>query len=168
MTETDVLRIQKAMIGIGDAATTTTSDDRTDSERLLFTDEPRSCSRRPHFFVIEGSSAKVVPSSSEETGWVKYFWSSQHSPPSQQKTALWYFTASEDEIGHPENVVSSVSHWPVLWGGHQETKRSWRGVFSLHCPRTQLFSAGIDLRISEIPRWRPHITISRRSLNTDE
>jgi hypothetical protein len=44
----------------------------------------------------------------------------------------------------------------------------WRGVFSPQPRRKVLFSKKIDVRLGDLPRWKPYITIDRRTLEKEE
>ena len=46
----------------------------------------------------------------------------------------------------------------------EEIEAAWRGVFSpLYHPKV-LFSQQIEVRTADLPRWKPRITIDRRTL----
>lgn len=78
------------------------------------------------------------------------------------------FEATEDDLGHPGDVVASMTLWPPLWQHAEPEPRVWRGVFSPTYPREVLFSQEIEMRTAELPRWRPHITIDLGRLETPD
>jgi hypothetical protein len=45
---------------------------------------------------------------------------------------------------------------------------TWRGVFAPTHSREVLFSQQIEIRTADLPRWKPHITIDRRTLERDD
>ena len=46
--------------------------------------------------------------------------------------------------------------------------RPWRGVFRTDIPKEPIFSHELDVRTSELPSWKPHVTINRRRIEDDE
>lgn len=42
--------------------------------------------------------------------------------------------------------------------------RVWRGVFVVDAPRKVLFTKRVHVKIADLPRWKPHIVIDRRTL----
>jgi len=72
--------------------------------------------------------------------------------------------ATEEQLGHPEDVVTSMTLWPPLWQHAEPERRVWRGVFCPPYRREVLFSQQVEIRTAELPRWKPHITIDSRRL----
>jgi hypothetical protein len=62
-------------------------------------------------------------------------------------------------------VVTSLLDWPDLKHYDTSELRPWRGVFSPpHKPKI-LFSELIEIEVTSLPRWKPQITIDRRTLD---
>lgn len=49
----------------------------------------------------------------------------------------------------------------------EDESHPWRGIFVLRPPQKVLFTQAVEFRTAELPRWTPHIVISRRS-SSDE
>jgi hypothetical protein len=81
---------------------------------------------------------------------------------------LLFFEATEDQLGLPGDAVASLSTWPTMWYHPEPESRLWRGIFSPPYHRRILFSQEVEIRMTDLPRWRPHITIDRRTLEREE
>lgn len=44
----------------------------------------------------------------------------------------------------------------------------WRGVFAVQYERREIFTQRVELRVSELPRWRPQVIIPRRTLEAPD
>jgi hypothetical protein len=44
----------------------------------------------------------------------------------------------------------------------EDDTHPWRGLFVLRQPQKVLFTQALEFRTAELPRWNPHIVISRR------
>jgi len=76
---------------------------------------------------------------------------------------LVYHETREQRLeGNPE-IKAKLSQ-PSLWQHPEPDSSVWRGVFSpLYHPKV-LFSEQIEVRTADLPRWKPRITIDRRTL----
>jgi hypothetical protein len=74
------------------------------------------------------------------------------------------FSADEEELGQPGDLVASESPWPVLWEREEPQPATWRGVFAPRYQPTPLFSKKLSVRTAELPAWKPRVTIGRRLL----
>jgi len=84
----------------------------------------------------------------------------------EQETPLlmlvYYGTHEGGLEGNPE-IKAKLSQ-PGLWQHSEPDASVWRGVFSpLYHPKV-LFSEQIEVRTADLPRWKPRITIDRRTL----
>lgn len=99
----------------------------------------------------------------------RYYWLTGRSPAGYGSTQSHYVISiqcNEEQIGSPDDaIVTSLQDLPEL--GHYDTSelRPWRGVFSPpHKPKI-LFSEPIEIKVASLPRWKPQITIDRRTLD---
>jgi hypothetical protein len=94
----------------------------------------------------------------------KYFWHVGNRPTMicSAQGFVFIYESSEECLGFPGEATASMSPWPELWRQTEPEPQLWRGVFSLTYDRRILFSKTIRVRTSELPRWKPQITISRR------
>ena len=76
--------------------------------------------------------------------------------------ALWQRWTTEPT--RPRVGVTSTTPWPALWQRPEPDARAWRGVFSPTCRREVLFSQTVKRRTATLPKWKPRITIDRRTL----
>ena len=44
----------------------------------------------------------------------------------------------------------------------EPVESTWRGVFSVQHKRTLIFTQVLELRIRDLPRWKPQVFVSRR------
>jgi hypothetical protein len=95
---------------------------------------------------------------------VKWYWwrpsKAAHLPVMRH---LLRFIASEEQIGLPGDTVASTTLWSELWQRPEPDPKVWRGIFSPPYRRKALFSQSVELRTADLPKWRPHITIDRRT-----
>lgn len=113
----------------------------------------------------------VRPSTGSKDIGVKYYWCvprlwafTQHGATSY----LFFLEAAEDQLGFHEDTVVSTAPWPVLWQHSEPEPSMWRGIFSPTYNRKILFSQKVEFQTSELPRWKPHITIDRRTLEIED
>lgn len=57
---------------------------------------------------------------------------------------------------------------PLLKENDEEDMISHRGVFHIPHPEKVLFSEQIEIKIAELPRLQPHITIDRRMIEDED
>lgn len=75
---------------------------------------------------------------------------------------VYYGTREEGLEDNPE-IKAKLSQ-PSLWQHPEPDSSVWRGVFSpLYHPKV-LFSQQIEVRTAYLPRWKPRITLDRRTL----
>jgi len=126
-------------------------------------DQVRNQIRSRFYRTLTGSTA-----STELTGELSDSPSLSMLPPrnGEQETPLlvlvYYGTREEGLEGNPE-IKAKLSQ-PGLWQHPEPDSSVWRGVFSpLYHPKV-LFSRQIEVRTADLPRWKPRITIDRRTL----
>lgn len=72
--------------------------------------------------------------------------------------------ATRGEPGEGNLEIKAKLSQPGLWQHPEPDSSVWRGVFSpLYHPKV-LFSQQIEIRTADLPRWKPHITLDRRTL----
>lgn len=134
--------------------------------------EPPGKQSFANYVIVLLSSTKIDPEDIVLPEWAKYYW--WHSPVEQPPASIWYaecplrFEATQEQLGHPGDAVTSMSAWPDLWQHAEPEPTVWRGVFSPTYRRKVLFSKPVKFRTSELPRWRPHIVISRHTLEAED
>jgi hypothetical protein len=67
-----------------------------------------------------------------------------------------------------EELETSMSQWPALSEDDEVDATASRGVFAPMYRRNTLFSQTVDAKTSELPRWKPHVNISRRVLESND
>lgn len=72
----------------------------------------------------------------------------------------------EEDIGTPDDVVSSIPPWPKLWHLEQVQPTDWRGAFFPTYHQKVLFSKIVTLETAKLPRWKPNIIIQQRTLES--
>ena len=97
---------------------------------------------------------------------VKWGW--RRSQATQSYQIAHVLIVSEEQIGLPGDSVASTTPWPALWQRPEPDARAWRGVFSPTCRREVLFSQTVKRRTATLPKWKPRITIDRRTLVRSE
>lgn len=80
-----------------------------------------------------------------------------------QLPAMRYFFRFIEHIGLPGDTAASVISRSELRQRPEPDTRVWRGVFSPPYRRKELFSQSVKLRTADLPKWKPHITIDRRT-----
>ena len=94
---------------------------------------------------------------------VKWYWRPSKAAHLPVMRHLLRFIASEEQIGLPGDTVASTTLWSELWQRPEPDPKVWRGIFSPPYRRKALFSQSVELRTADLPKWRPHITIDRRT-----
>lgn len=84
--------------------------------------------------------------------------------PSRAGTYIIFLETAEEHLGHPGDVVASMSPWPPLWQHTEPDPRIWRGVFSPTYNREVLFTQNVEISTVDLPRWKPHVMIDLRRL----
>jgi hypothetical protein len=51
---------------------------------------------------------------------------------------------------------------------YESEEAPWRGVFTMSYPRKTIFSKEVKIHTSALPRWKPRITIDRRTLESED
>ena len=74
------------------------------------------------------------------------------------------FLADCDPTGSVESHVA----YPIDQEYPEPEPTTWRGVFAPTHSREVLFSQQVEIRTADLPRWKPHITIGRRTLERDD
>lgn len=92
---------------------------------------------------------------------VKWYWRLSKATYHPVVRHLLHFIAPEEKLGLPGDTGASTTSEP--WQGPEPDAKVWRGVFSppYHCE--VLFSKTVELRTADLPKWKPHITIDRRT-----
>lgn len=98
---------------------------------------------------------------------VKYLWKRLLNPLSIVKNKL-FFQASEDQLEFPEDTAASMSAWPDFCKKSEPDRRIWRGIFSPQYSRKVIFTQQVNAQIEKLPRWKPYITIDRRTIDRNE
>jgi hypothetical protein len=83
-------------------------------------------------------------------------------------TPIAVVTAELPQIGYPEDAITALPSWLFPWQQPEAEADSWRGVFAVEHEHRELFSGVVELDLRALPRWEPHITITRRMLETDD
>ena len=74
---------------------------------------------------------------------------------------LFRFIVPEEQLDLPGDTGSSTR--TSLWQRPESDTKIWRGIFSPPHRREVLFSKTVELRTADLPKWKPHITIDRRT-----
>ncbi len=69
---------------------------------------------------------------------------------------------------NPTGSIESHVAYPVDQEYPEPEPTTWRGVFAPTHSREVLFSQQVEIRTADLPRWKPHITIGRRTLERDD
>ena len=97
----------------------------------------------------------------------KYYWQrlKTHSliRPYMVGQTTFVFGVHENYLGHPGENVGTMSPMPDLWR-HDMPESSVRGFYAPKYKRRVLFSNQVELKISELPRWKPKVIIGKRTL----
>lgn len=113
----------------------------------------------------------------ERPNWEKRYWCPSFRGPRESRGAMAparansyviLLEATEEQLGHPGEVVASMSPWPSLWQHDEPDPRIWRGVFSPSYARQILFLQDVDIQVSGLPRWKPHVAIDLRRLERED
>ena len=81
---------------------------------------------------------------------------------------LFRFVASEEQLGLSGCTAASTTLWSEPKQCPEPDTKAWRGVFSPPYHRKTLFSQSVEFRTADLPKWKPHITIDRRTLARTE
>ena len=71
------------------------------------------------------------------------------------------------ELENPSEIVAKIV-WPDVQEQSEPDATAWRGVFAPSYNWKVLFSKPIELRAGKLPRWKPQVTIDRRTLERAE
>ncbi len=74
----------------------------------------------------------------------------------------------EEDIGYPDDVVSSIPPCPRLWHLEETQPANWRGAFYPTYPRKVLFSKTVTLETAKLPRWKPNTAIHLRTFESKD
>lgn len=83
-------------------------------------------------------------------------------------TPISVVTAELPQIGYPEDAITALASWVFPQRPLEAEADSCRGVFTVEHEHRELFSEFVELDLGALPRWEPHITITRRMLETDD
>jgi hypothetical protein len=151
--------------------TTTTTAISEEDEASVSTLHTAASERWPCLVFFRGASPEDISTKERNTIWGKYYWPvlRAHWPSlSRWKNYILSFEVSGEQLGYPEHVVTRASRWPDLWHQDEVDPTVWRGVFPLTHKKKVLFTKQIKLRSTEIPRWKPTITLDRRRLEGED
>lgn len=81
-------------------------------------------------------------------------------------TASYEF--DDEQIELVEKLLTSVSPWSTLANKPIKTIKTFRGVFSPNYDRVVLSRKELSVDSAEIPRWKPHMFINRRRLESED
>jgi hypothetical protein len=118
--------------------------------------------RRSRIFRVPASS---TAGTELVTGELPEYQSPSMVPPrngEQTLSLLMLWIRQSEPEGAPE--IRAVLSTPTLVPHPEPDPRIWRGVFSPSYHFEVLFSQQVEVRTAELPRWRPRITIDRRTL----
>jgi hypothetical protein len=145
------------------SATTTTENDY-----VSIPDMAKSFNPAKHFVLFfKRFRAESVALKSAKQEWGKYFWrlitGYEISPLIENKYVI-PFEVYDEQLGYPEDVIASSSQWPILWDKTYYERKVWLGIFPINFKRKVIFSEKIEMRTSELPKWKPLITLDRHML----
>ena len=74
--------------------------------------------------------------------------------------------AGVEDVGLPGDCTVTSAPWPILWSEPDvlEPTRS-RGTFSVRASSKPLFTLNLDLAPGSLRRWKPKVTLDRRTLD---
>jgi len=123
--------------------------------------------KRPEYRVLPGST-----STSMMEGDLPVFPSLSIAPPRNGEQAPYILVVvpprnrEEGLESNPE--IAAKSSLSASWDYPEADSSVWRGIFSPSYPRKVLFSQQVEIRTANLPRWKPYITIDRRTLERAE
>ncbi len=93
----------------------------------------------------------------------------------EQTSCHWHSAHHHSILGRTLTIhpilsldVADVSSSSTYLQEAEPSPNVWRGVFSPQPHRKVLFSKKIDVRLSDLPRWKPYINIDSRTLEKEE
>lgn len=101
---------------------------------------------------------------------LSYSWRLSAQPlPTRSRNSSFHVSAATNELINTEDsAATNLPTSQILEKDIEPDSRTWRGVFSPTYNRRILFSKSIKIQESELPRWKPHITIDRRILEIED
>ena len=130
--------------------------------RSVDPDEVRLTPRRVVFRATEASLKAL--------SWEQVIWSLPRKPGTvvtSHPMHVIVFEPPEDQIGAPGDAVASVTPWELAFWRQLEPAAT-RGTFTVAYQRETIFSQQVNIRTASLPRWKPHITLSRRAIETKD
>jgi hypothetical protein len=78
------------------------------------------------------------------------------------------YQALEEYFGFPGERAATMSFLPELWVQEEEEPTGLRGTF-FHTPqRKVLFSQVVELKIADLPRWKPKVIIGKPTFEGED
>jgi hypothetical protein len=86
----------------------------------------------------------------------------------QRPPQAWvFYAACEGELENPPEMIARI-----LWVDREMQPEPeatiWRGVFAPSYQHRVLFSESVEIQTAKLPRWKPRVTIDRRTLERAE
>jgi hypothetical protein len=78
------------------------------------------------------------------------------------------YVALEELLGFPGEMAATTSFLPELWVQEEQEPIGLRGTF-FHTPqRKVLFSQVVELKIADLPRWKPKVMIGKPTFEGED
>jgi hypothetical protein len=115
---------------------------------------------------VPGETDVILLRSERGTGEaaVKWYWRLSKAMYHPVMRHLLHFIAPEEQLGLPGDTGASTTLGSEPWQRPEPDAKVWRGVFSPPYRRETLFSQRVECRTADLPKWKPHISIDRRTL----
>jgi len=100
----------------------------------------------------------------------KYYWpiSGGKQPSAGAPQEVLRFEAEPEYLGMPGDAILTTQDSLDITPDPEPDPSTWRGVFSLPVKHQVLFTQEVEIRISTLPEWKPHITIDTRTFELED